>query len=233
MTTIVNPTAVTVRPYVPQVTSKSLLWEQLVSEGHVRAARIRRLQPWIIVLGVLLIGAGIKIARLGPAIRPASTVAGRIEQRLSYIQSATTGAFTRLTRAPIHPQHPDLLPPITEIPQVVQTLLKSLNDTDGLAFDTVTLKKVRLAAFWSGDWPTEQLDYMKSSGFYLVAAQAHAGSSNYPQSVRWIGAFKKVGGKWQYATLAWPGLYVPPGYPSVAPQSLPLSLRGLLPPAKP
>lgn len=213
--------------------SAPLLWEQLVSEAHVRAARIRRLQPWIIALGVLLIGAGFKIAGLAPAIQPGSTVAGRIQQRLSVIQSTTNAAFTRLTGTPAHPQHPDKLPPVAEIPQVVQTLLKSLNDSDKLAFDAVTLKKVKSTAFWSGDWPTEELDYLKASGLYLVAAEAYAGSSTYPQPVRWIGAFKEIDGKWQYATLAWPGLYVPPGYPSVSPQSLPLSLRGLLPPLKP
>lgn len=213
--------------------SGPLLWEQLVSEAHVRAARIRRLQPWIIVLGVLLIGAGLKIAGLAPSIRPGSTVAGRIAQRLSAIQSATDAAFTGLERTPIHPQDPGKLPPIEEIPQVVHTLLASLNDSGKLAFDAVTLKKVKPAAFWSGEWPTEELDYLKASGLYLVAAEAHAGSSTYPQPVRWIGAFKEIDGKWQYATLAWPGLYVPPGYPSVSPQSLPLSLRGLLPPLKP
>lgn len=213
--------------------SPPLLWEQLVSEAHVRAARIRRLQPWIVTLAILLIGAGFEIAGLAPAIRPASTVAGRIQQRISDIQAATNAAFTQLTRTPIHPQHPDKLPPLDEIPQVVQTVLKSLNDTDKLPFDAVTLQKVKSKAFWSGEWPTEELDYLKASRLYLVAAEAHAGSSTYPQPVRWIGAFKEIDGKWQYATIAWPGLYVPPGYPSVSPQSLPLSLRGLLPPLKP
>jgi hypothetical protein len=215
------------------VTPPPLLWEQLVSEGHVRAARIRRLQPGIIALGLLLIGVGIRIAGLAPAIRPASTVAGRIEQRLAHIQSATVAAFTRLTRAPVRPAHPEKLPPVGEIAQVVQTVLQSLNGADELPFDAVTLQKARQAAFWSGDWPTQRLEYLNGSGLYLLAAEAHAGSSTDPQPVRWVGAFKRIGGKWQYATLAWPGLYVPPGYPSVSPQSLPLSLRGLLPPRKP
>ena len=75
-----------------------------MSEAHVRAARIRRLQPWIITLAILLVGAGFKIAGLAPAIRPGSTVAGRIQQRLADIQSATNAAFTQLTRTPIHPR---------------------------------------------------------------------------------------------------------------------------------
>lgn len=95
---------------------------------------------------------------------------------------------------------------------------KSLNDSGKLPFDAVTLQKVKSAAFWSGEWPTEELDYLKASGLYLVAAEAYAGSSTYPQPVRWIGAFKEIDGKWQYATLSWPGLYVPPGiaYESIA-----------------
>lgn len=214
------------------MTPTPLLWELLVSEGHVRAARIRRLQPWIIVLGMLLIGVGIKITGLAPAIRPSSTVAERIGQRLSRIQTTASAVFTALTAAPLRPQHPDRLPPVDEIPQVVQTLLASLNGSNKLAFDTVTLEKAKPKVFWSGDWPTEQLEYLKGSGLYLVAAEAHAGSSAYPQPVRWIGAFKKIGSKWQYVTLAWPGLYVPPGYPSALPPSLPLSLRSLLPTLK-
>jgi hypothetical protein len=215
------------------VTPAPLLWEQLVSEGHVRAARIRRLQPWMIVLGMLLIGLGIKIVGLAPAIQPGSTVTARIEQRLSRIQAAAGAAFTRLTGTPLRPQHPDRLPPVDEIPQVVQTLLESLNGSNKLAFGAVTLESVRPAVFWSGEWPTERLEYLKASGLYLVAAEAHTGSSAYPQPVRWIGVFKKIGSQWQYVTLAWPGLYAPPGYPSVSPQSLPLSLRGVLPPSKP
>jgi len=36
-----------------------LLWEELVTDGHVRAARLRSVEPWLIGLGALLILGGI------------------------------------------------------------------------------------------------------------------------------------------------------------------------------
>ena len=209
---------------------RALLWELLVTEGHVRAARLRRIQPWIIVTALLCVWGGIWVARLAPAIQPQTSVAMRIQQRLTEIQAREAFAFTLLSRAPLRPEQPDRLPPVSQIPQVVQALLGSLNDTGSLPEQSLKLGKLDAADFWAGHWPTEQVSYVKSGGTYLLGAYAHVGPSTSVQPVRWLGALKRIDGKWQYASLGGTGTYVPPGLPSTSPQSISLSLEPFLPP---
>jgi len=209
--------------------SSPLLWEELVTSGHVRAARLRRIQPWIIALGIILIWAGVLVIHLGPNVQPATSVAARVQQRLMQTQERVAAAFTKLTSTPARPDNLDRLPPISEIPEVVQTLLKKLESSNELDVDALKLEKAKPDAFWSGEWGTERLNYLKSGDLYLLGAHAHVGPSGSPQPVRWVGALKKIEGKWQYTTLAWPGLYAPPGFPNSPPQAISLSLRDVLP----
>lgn len=207
----------------------ALLWELLVTDGHVRAARLRRIQPWLIAAGLLCVWAGIWVARLAPTLQPQTSVAMRIQQRLAEIQAREAVAFTALSRAPLRPEQPDRLAPVSEIPQVVQALLLSLNDSGDLPQQSMKLGKLAADAFWAGNWPTEQVNYVKSGSTYLLGAYAHVGSSTSQQPVRWLGALKKIDGKWQYASLGGVGTYLPPGLPSTSPQSISLSLEPFLP----
>jgi hypothetical protein len=208
---------------------RTLIWELLVTDGHVRAARLLRLQLWLVALALVLLWLGIMVVHLAPAIQPKTSVAARVQERLTELQARAAAAFTALTRVQPQPDRVDRLPPVDEIPQVVQALLGSLSADDKLPADNVTFTKVDRDAFWSGKWPTEQVSYLKSGGTYLFAAYAHVGPSGSTQAVRWMGAARNFGGKWQYASLGGPGLYTPPGVPSTAPQAIGLSLDPFLP----
>jgi hypothetical protein len=163
-------------------------------------------------------------------MQPQTSVAMRIQQRLMQIQARAALAFTLLSRAPLRPDQPDRLAPVSQIPQVVQALLGSLNDSGRLPDKSVKLGKLDSDAFWAGSWPTEQVSYVKSGGTYLLGAYAHVGPSTSVLPVRWLGALKRIDGKWQYASLGGTGTYVPPGLPSTSPQSISLSLEPFLPP---
>lgn len=208
----------------------ALLWELLVTDGHVRAARLRRIQPWLIAAGLLCIWAGFWVAHLAPTLQPQTSVAMRIQQRLAEIQAREAVAFTTLSRAPVRPDQPERLAPVSQIPQVVQALLSSLNDSGGLPEQAVKLGKLDADAFWTGNWPTEQVSYVKSGRTYLLGAYAHVGPSTSVQPVRWLGVLKNIAGKWQYASLGGVGTYLPAGVPSTSPQSISLSLEPFLPP---
>jgi hypothetical protein len=210
--------------------ARPLLWELLVTDGHVRAARLRRVQPWIIASALLCVWGGIWVARLAPALQPQTSVALRIQQRLTQIQAREALAFTVLSRAPLRPDQPDRLAPVSQIPEVVRALLGSLNDSGSLPDKSVKLGELDADAFWAGSWPTEQVSYVKSGATYLLGAYAHVGPSTSVQPVRWLGALKRINGKWQYASLGGAGTYVPPGLPSTSPQSISLSLEPFLPP---
>src|SRR6185503_19517164 len=104
--------------------------------------------------------------------QPKTSVAARIQERLTEIQARAAAAFTVLTRVQPQPDKVDRLPPVDEIPQVVQALLCSLSANDKLPADNLTFTKLDQEAFWSGKWPTEQISYLKSGGTYLFGAYA-------------------------------------------------------------
>src|SRR5690348_3454575 len=68
-------------------TGRPLIWELLVTDGHVRAARLRRLQPWLIALALILLWVGIMVVHLAPAIQPKTSVAARVQERLTELQA--------------------------------------------------------------------------------------------------------------------------------------------------
>ena len=212
-----------------KVNAEPLTWELLVTEGHVRAARLRRLQPWIIALAVLLLVSGVLVSGLAPSIQPKTSVASRIQQRLGQMQMRAAAAFTTLSKLAPRLPKPDRLPADREILEVIPALLSSLNASGDLPEGNLTFGKIDEDAFWAGEWGTERVSYLKSGDTYLLAAYAHAGPATSTQPVRWVGIVKKISGKWQYASLAWSGLYMPPGLPGTSPQSVALSLDPFLP----
>jgi type II secretory pathway pseudopilin PulG len=200
-----------------------------VTEGHVRAARLRRLQPWIIALAIVLLVAGFIVIGLAPNIQPATSVASRVQQRLMQIHARAEAAFTALAKLPPRVDDPQRLPPDREIREVVDALLASLTKSGDLPEGNLTFKQIDEDAFWAGNWGTERVSYLESGDTYLLGAYAHVGAAGSTQPVRWVGAVKKIDGKWQYASIGWGGLYMPPGLPSVPPQSIAVSLDPFLP----
>jgi hypothetical protein len=206
-----------------------LTWELLVTDGHVRAARLRRIQPWIVVAAALLLLAGFWVAGLAPGIQPKSSVASIVGEKLAQLQTRATAAFTGLASLAPRVDRPDRLPPEREIPEVVRALMTSLGSAGELPSGNLTFTRVDAADFWAGTWGIGQVSYLKSGDTYLLGAYVHLGPSTSTQPVRWVGAVKKVAGKWQYASLGWTNLYLPPGLPSTSPQAIALSLDPFLP----
>ena len=210
--------------------SGPLTWELLVTDGHVRAAQLRRLQPWIIALAIVLLIGGAIVIGLAPNIQPATSVASRVQQKLAQLQQRAEVAFTTLGKVPVRVEQPDRLPPDREIREVVDAMLASLTASGDLPEGNLTFKQIDEDAFWAGNFGTERVSYLESGDTYLLGAYAHVGPSGSTQPVRWVGAVKKVDGKWRYASIAWSGLYLPPGLAGVPPQSIAVSLDPFLPP---
>ncbi|MBX3607304.1 MAG: hypothetical protein KF788_18635 [Piscinibacter sp.] len=206
-----------------------MLWESLVSDGHVRAARLRRLQPWFVGSGLLLIWVGAWVASLAPGTRPEASVASIVQQRLAKAQTRAEAAVTPLQRPTLGASELAALPPVAELSEVIDAVLHSLDRSGELPTDTFTFTETERDALWKGDWHSEQLHYLKAGDLYVVAANVNVGQPTRAQAARWIGVFKKFGDKWQYGSLQGPGLYQPRPYPSLRARDIPLSLAPLLP----
>lgn len=206
-----------------------MLWESLVSEGHVRSVRLRRLQPWILGAGLLLIWLGIWVASLAPPVRSDSSVLSILQQRVAKARARAEAALAGVPRPALGPAESASLPPYAELPELIDTTLQSLERSGALPTDTLDFVETERASFWKGQWVVERVHYAKSGDFVLVAGYVNVGTATRPQPARWMGAFKKFGDKWQYGSLAGGGLYAPRPYPALRAGDLSLSMAPLLP----
>src|SRR5262245_16573039 len=207
-----------------------MLWETLVTDGHVRAARLRRIQPWLIALGLILIWLGIWIARSGPDIRPSTSFLGVLQERAAKLQQHATRTFSQLPRLQMQPEQAKALPPVTELTELVAAIRKSLTDDNDLPTDDVDFAEMKVDDFWRGDWASEKVAYLESGDAYLFGANVQAGNPNFPQTGRWMGIAKKLDdGRWDYVTLAGNGFAGVANTQVVAPQQIALTLEPFLP----
>ena len=206
-----------------------MLWEQLVTDGHVRAARLRRLQPWILISGLALIWIGARVAGLAPVVRPTASIAGIVQEKASALHRQAVSAFGTIPRSVLSKEDAGKLPPVSEVVELIRAIQKSLDASSDLDEHAIHFKELGTDDLWKGNWGVAQAGYLKSGDFYLVVANVAAGSEANPQPMRWVGAFREFDGKWQYVTLAGPGFFQPPGFPAVRADGLALSLRSWLP----
>jgi hypothetical protein len=118
---------------------------------------------------------------------------------------------------------------VGEIAAVVEQTLQSLDKSDKLPTGAIDFAETDRNAVWKGDWSAERVHYAREGDVVLVAGTVNAGTSARPQPARWMGVFKRFGDRWQYASLAGPGLLGPREYPMVAPSQIAISLAPLLP----
>jgi hypothetical protein len=211
-----------------------MLWELLVTDGHVRAARLRRIQPWIIVFGIVLMWLGIVIIRMGPDLQTGTSAPVKLQERLLHLQQQADFTFRKIPPLNLAADAQKTLPPAKEVAEVIAATLTSLNQSGDLPDDVKFKESADADAFWKGDWGTEQVQYLRASDNLLVGGNVSTGSSAYPQPARWVGLFHRgenaKGEKhWVYASLAFGTLFAPREQPYVQPQQVMLSLRPFLP----
>lgn len=209
-----------------------MLWESLVTEGHVRAARVRRMQPWVIVLGLLLIWGGIWIARRGPDVRPPTSFISILQERAAKLQQRAQAAVDSLPQLNLSPAAVRSLPPQSELGELVAAIRQSLSADDELPATDVDFKEMKPEEFWRGEWPSEQVAYIEDDDTYVFGANVFVGSPAYPQPVRWIGVMKKAEKDWQYVTLGGNRLVGINELPSSYAGQIALSLTPFLPDEK-
>jgi len=223
-----------------------MLWEMLVTDGHVRAARLRRLQPWMIALGIVLIWLGIWIVRQGPDLAPPVPAQARIQERLGQLMQRVQFTTQKLPQqVTLAPDAAKQLPPAKEVAEVIAGVTKSLNESGDLPKDDITFVEAKNEeAFWKGDWAPEQVVYLRDGPNVLVGGLVSVGSPSYPQPARWLGLFhrgeiekgdKKGDKVWVYASLAAGNVFAPREFPYVSPTQVPMSLVPFLlePPPQP
>lgn len=216
-------------------------WEHLVTEGHVRAARLRTITPLIVALGIALVVLGVfgfayLSAQSGPSsFNPQELLTRKTQEykrpvlermRAFYLDRS----FAQEEIAKIADQE--------RLSKAVQNILTELENKEALPEDG--FQKLSAKDFWEKPWPNDApvttALVVTKDGLVAVGAIVNAGNERSPVIKQWIGLFKKEDGgllsfgkkKWVFASLAGPQLYVLPDKPSVKAEDVAVSLRRLM-----
>lgn len=207
-------------------------WEQLVTHGHVRAARWRKAAPFLFWGAVVAIIVGVILALSLPDSPPSTRVA---EAKTAYAdaQRRAVSQFVqeRGTRLGQPPQRAiQALTPDTA-QAAVTAALDALGRTGRLP-DTVTRQTPD--AFWRGDWQAQSVHAVEDGRNILIGYYADFANRSYrepPQVRRSFGLLRRdEEGAWRHYCLAVQGTQRC-GSPSIDPTAIPATMRGLLPAA--
>ena len=214
-------------------------WRQLVTEGHVIAARLRWLQPWFLGTSCAAMVLGFAGAWL---TKPAPDYGGYATTGASVVASVRAPAVDAVQRMPALSVPPDQVGaqvPSGEVAQVQTLILQSLQTTGSLPDSQLSFRRVDVATFWQQPWSRATADNQVASITVLdlptlklvgtVVKDADDANGGTMVAKRWLGVFSRRNGKWVFASLAAPGLGVIPGLPQVAPADIPLTLAPALP----
>lgn len=218
-----------------------MLWRVLVSDGHVRAAKLRTVMPWWLAGAIIASALGLVglLAIAPPTSREVSTERSQTyDQRRPMPEQATAQAVTRFFRA-LPPVELDAetrtrLAPAYEINRILPLITESLNQTGRLP-EHIDFTDVNREGFWREPWDVTSLRAYRRGNLYLIGAivsderEIRAQRIARPP-VRWLGVFRRVDGQWHGYTLRFDNAYLPPS-PAVAidPASVPVTMERLLP----
>lgn len=227
----------------PQPNRRPQDWELLVTDGHVRAARIRHAQPFIAGLGALLTAAGLTAVLFSPiskAVLPflpkPQTVYENFVTEANSKRTAAVNQILSIPPAPTLALSPDQiradmqagrLGSTNDIPGVQADIEKALNDNGKLPAD-YAFAEMAASTFWRGTWPggiqIATVTGAKTRLFGLVAINEGSGIFGAPthQAVRWLAAARLTNGRWKLHHLSTG--YVPQGAIGIDPSTVALSL---------
>ena len=214
------------------------LWEQLVTDGHVRVARVRWMRPWLLTASIAAILAAVfLLLKVQPANEDFQDWAA-IRQKMDDIAAPAHSAVNRLAPIQLSSSDSSQLVAASEIPQIINVIVPGLNANDQLPTAKIATDNQSKEDFWRKPWSYKSLVSTSGQGVVLVGGIFNMtprtpGYENYPPNpARWIGVFRKNGSIWQYATLEGPDLLSVPNHPAVAAQQIPLTLQSVLPEVK-
>jgi hypothetical protein len=211
-------------------TNEGLAWEQLVTEGHVRAARLRWMQPWLVTIGAGFLVIGFYLAA-GVSVPVASVSAtDELASEVSAAQKPVIAAINSLPKLQFGDGAAPQLVAAGEVgAALIPLILEELKKTNRLPSDQIEIAITPVNEFWRKEWPHDKLIATGNDSVKLVGAVVNAGGETYITPRRWLGIFRKASGKWQYAT-ADGGEFIEIGnQPHVAPEAIPITLASVLP----
>lgn len=212
-----------------------MLWESLVTAGHVRAARFR-----FVAIPIVAIGAGLVILAQPPGGLAFSEAGFQRFGNIGYDYHSRAAQPVLAKMAPPRLQlPPDVmkqLAPAKELADVAKLIGDSLQTSNALPKD-LPIKEISGTDFWSWKWSPTDINHFQKDGIHVFGAVVTPFTpdprtpNNYYgiEPVRWLVIFRKEKDQWHSATLAYQNsFYVPTGATGVKPDDIPVTLRNLM-----
>lgn len=206
---------------------ESLDWERLVTDGHVRAARIRKAQPWIVALAIILTligwGAMSSISGYEGVNDRETTLSGEVEKRRLEAQRA----FAGLPPPSVDEQDKTSIMLASELPALQSDILTGLKQDDEIP-SNAHVKIVDDEEFWRTPWNPNEVVGATGSSVRIVGAVINSGDAEFPNIGRWLAVFRKKDGEWDVVTIDYDGFVSVPDTASTQIDKIPVTLSPIL-----
>jgi len=184
-------------------------WEELVTDGHVNAAKMRAARPFILGLGLLIFLLGSALFGEYGRFDPASISLKSNEQQINTSREAIDRAFTSIKLPKLDDTAKVKLAPAYELSVIAKAILSALNDTGKLP-DSLSFTKTSKTEFWQFSSDVGKIQLLDVGKFKLVSARVTDEQNQRRYNLRvpaderlWIGLFRKSNdGKWQAYSLS-------------------------------
>lgn len=206
-------------------------WQTLVTDGHVRAARIRRVQPWLISAAVISILVGWQL--LG-SIAPSKAENDRDRVLYAAVESQrrlAQYAFSRMPAPSVGRSRVAASPASSEVATFEAQILESLDRTGELPEQLPNgprIRSVESPAFWRTPWSAGELVASSATRVRIVGGIVNSGSPDFPVAERWLAVFRRGATRWEAVWIAAPGFVGAPETPGVGIRDIPVTLSQLL-----
>lgn len=205
-----------------------LLWEALVTPGHVLAARLRWIEPKLFALGIALIIAGLSARLAYFSLFPPIDWDNPIAAAIRFEKAPVADAFAHIPPLVIRPGDEGRIPPGSQVDEVVTDALAELNRRDRLPSRFI-VKAVTPESFWRKPWPINTLVVTSGSSVKLVAGVVTPRARYEGTALRWVGVFRKIGHRWAFVSLDDAPFVRLDGRPAVHAEDIPVTLGPVLP----
>ena len=209
-----------------------MLWEQLVTDGHVRAAQLRKVTRPLIVVAFLLFA----LAVIGMVAFPIggfefANPGFGLNQKVADFKTEIAKSFAEAPRLNLSSADLKLIPPADQLPAVLKVIREGFHPDGTFSTPKLTPAVAKTADdLWSWKWPLGKVLYVDDGdvrAFAAIVGPSTAGlDSGYP--ARWLAIFRKTAKGWSDAAIQWNGFVVPEGERAVTPYEVPASLHALL-----
>jgi hypothetical protein len=202
-------------------------WELLVTDGHVRAARVRRLRPRLIAASAVLLLAGWWLLEVADPPKAENDRASVLTEAVERNRLPATIAFGGLPAPRVGISRLKELPLADTLPAMQGRILTELDRADRVPTD-LKIREVDPSVFWRVPWKAGEMVTTGNRGARLVGGLVNAGNPDFPIAARWLAAFREQDDRWTAVTIQGPDFVEPPGTPAVAIEEIPITLRPLL-----